>query len=135
MLYQINAIIMLKKKSTQSKISNKKLTLGFLYEMVFVWNIYNSSARVCKNSGTISYKKILVRSDSYAFVRSGLPCTKWSLFEMVFVRSDCQSFEILPCKIVLIRNVNWLILKSGRRVVRSALKIFFYCLSVNKRLY
>ena len=36
-------------------------------------------------------QKILVRSYSYAFVRNGLPCTKWSLFEMVFVRSDCQS--------------------------------------------
>ena len=36
-------------------------------------------------------QKILVRSDSHAFVRNGLPCTKWSLFEMVFVRSDCQS--------------------------------------------
>ena len=31
---------------------------------------------------------VLVRSDSYAFVRNSLHCTKWSLFEMVFVRSD-----------------------------------------------
>ena len=63
-----------------------------LYEMVFVWN--DSSACVCKNSGTTSYKKILVRSDSYAFVRNGLPCTKWSLFEMVFVRNDLTPHEI-----------------------------------------
>ena len=41
-----------------------------------------------KNSEITLYKKILVRSDSYAFVRNGLSCTKWSLFEMVFVRSD-----------------------------------------------
>ena len=70
-----------------------EVTPVLLYEMVFVWNIYNSSARVCKNSIT-SYKKIIVRSDSYAFVRSNLPCTMWSLFEIVFVRSDCQSFVI-----------------------------------------
>ena len=70
MLYRINALCWnLKKNHTQSKNSNTKLTLGFLYEIVFV------SSRT----------KILVRSDTYAFVRNGLPCTKWSLFEMVFV--------------------------------------------------
>ena len=87
MLYQINAICW-KKNSTQSKNSNKKLTLGFLYEMVFVWNIYNSSAHVCKTSGT-SYKKSLFEVtpmllyEVVSLVRSGL-CSKWSLYEVTW---------------------------------------------------
>ena len=101
MLYQFNAICW-KKNLTQFKNSNKKIdswvfvriglcTKWSSYEIIprrvyVVWN--DSSACVCRNSGTTSYKKILVRSDSYAFVRNGLPCTKWSLLEMVFVRSD-----------------------------------------------
>ena len=37
-------------------------------------------------------------SDSYAFVRNGLPCAKWSLFEMVFVRSDLTPFyHVITC--------------------------------------
>ena len=69
---------MLKKKTrTQSKNSNKKLTRGFLYEMVFVWNEYVKIQ-------VHLVQKILVRSDSYAFVRNGLPCTKRSLYEVTW---------------------------------------------------
>ena len=53
--------------------------------MVFVWN--DSSACVCKNSGTTSYKKSLFEVTSMFFyemvslVRSGR-CSKWSLYEV-----------------------------------------------------
>ena len=83
-IYQINAICWIKK----TVLNLKKLTRGFLYEMIFVWNEYVKIQ-------VHLIQKILVQSDSYAFVRNGLPCTKWSLFEMVFVRSDCQSLLVL----------------------------------------
>ena len=54
--------------------------------MVFVWN--DSSARVCKNSGTTSYKKksmfevtSMLLYEVVSLVRSGL-CSKWSLYEV-----------------------------------------------------
>ena len=82
---------------TQSKNSNTKLTLGFLYEMVFVWN--DSSARVCKNSGTTSYKKSLFEVtpmllyEMVCLVQSGL-CSKWSLYEVTVNLSA-------PCTVTL----------------------------------
>ena len=85
MLYQVNAICWRKKNVLNLKTQIKKLTLGFLYEMVFVWN--DSSACVCKFRYHF-VQKILVRSYSYASVRNGLLYTMWSLFEKVFVWSD-----------------------------------------------
>ena len=50
-----------------------------------LWFLYEIE---CKILGTTSYKKSLFEVTPYAFVRNGHPCTKWLLFEMVFVRSD-----------------------------------------------
>ena len=58
--------------------------------MVCVWN--DSSACVCKNSGTTSYKKSLFEVtpmllyELVSLVRSGL-CSKWSLYEVTWHRS------------------------------------------------
>ena len=46
-----------------------------------------------KNSGTTSFKKSLYEMtpvllyEMVSFVRNGIFCTKWSLYEMVFVRN------------------------------------------------
>ena len=68
---------MLKKNRTQSKNSNKKLTRGFLYEMVFVRN--GLCMKLYVKIEVPPRTKILVRSDSY-----GSPLLKWS---NVFVRN------------------------------------------------
>ena len=68
-----------KKKCTQSKNSNKKLTLWFLYEMVFVWN--DSSACVCK------FRYHFVQKNPFSKLLLCF-CKKWSpLHEVVFVRN------------------------------------------------
>ena len=84
-----------KKTVLNLKKSNKKLTLEFLYEIVFVRNgicMNDSLACVCKNSGTTSYKKSLFEVtpmflyEMVSLVRSGL-CSKWSLYEMTVNRT------------------------------------------------
>ena len=59
--------------------------MGFLYGLLCTnWSLYETiPRRVCKNSGTTSYKKSLFKVTPLLCL-----CTKWSpLYEVVFVRN------------------------------------------------
>ena len=111
MLYQINAICW-KKTVLNLKKSNKKLTLEFLYEIVFVRNglcMNDSLACVCKNSGTTSYKKSLFEVtpmflyEMVYLVWSGL-CSKWSLYEMT-VNQTCYNVIKVKCNYIILIDI------------------------------